>query len=60
MAKRTYKHYQKKEVPFDLISYMERVGQIQDEPLRKKVLKELGSLAYNKSIPKCKHDKNPF
>lgn len=60
MAKRTYKHYQKKEVPFDLISYKERVGQIQDEPLRRKVLKELGSLAYNKGIPKCKHDKNPF
>lgn len=36
MAKRTYKHYQKKEVPFDLISYKERVGQIQDEPLRKR------------------------
>ena len=26
MAKRTYKHYQKKEVPFDLISYKEELG----------------------------------
>lgn len=52
MAKRTYKHYQKKEVPFDLISYKERVKQIQDEPLRRKVLKELGSLAYYKSMPR--------
>lgn len=60
MTKRTYKHYKKNGVYFGLISYKERVGQIKDEPLSRKVLKELGTLAYYKSIPRCKHDKNPF
>ena len=44
MEKRNYKHYQKKEVPFDLISYKERVGKIQDEPLRKKGFKRVRKL----------------
>lgn len=58
--KRCYKHYKKLEVPYGLLSYKERVRQIKDEPLSKKVIKDLGRLAYYKSLSKCNNIKQPF